>query len=132
VARLHRESRQARESDEILTCYLLMYTQRMSLTLNSRQLDSYTVLEASGEIEAGPSCLQFHEFAKKLIAEGARSIVVDMKRISYIDSAGLGQLLSIYATLKNKGGSLKLQNVDARVKEALNITNLLQIFEIVE
>src|SRR5262245_1707390 len=104
----------------------------MGLTLNARQSAGQTILEASGQIEAGESCLQLNEFSKRLIAGGARSFVFDLGRVSYIDSAGLGLLLSIYATLRLQGGDMKLLNVGTTVKEALTITNLIQIFEILE
>ena len=104
----------------------------MGLTLNTRQVDGHIIVEASGQIEAGESCLQLHEFAKRLISGGGRFFVLDMAGISYMDSAGLGLLLSIYATIRNQGGHLKLLNVGATVKEALTITNLIQVFEIFE
>jgi anti-sigma B factor antagonist len=107
-----------------------VYFTRMSLTLNTRQANSYTIIEAAGHIEAGESCMRFNEFVKRLIAGNAKFLIVDMAAVSYIDSAGLGLLLSIYATLRLEGGNLKLLNVGAPVKEALTITNLLQIFEI--
>jgi anti-sigma B factor antagonist len=104
----------------------------MSLTLNARHVGSQIILEASGQIEAGESCLQLNEFSKRLISGGARSFVFDLARVSYIDSAGLGLLLSIYATLRLQGGEMKLLNVGTTIKEALTITNLIQIFEILE
>jgi anti-sigma B factor antagonist len=103
----------------------------MSLKLSTRQADDYIVIEASGQIQAGEACLQFQEFAKPLLEKTGRVLLLlDLKSVSYIDSAGLGVLLSIYATVRIQGGDLKLLNVSHPVKEALTITNLLQIFEI--
>ena len=104
----------------------------MSLVLSSRQVADHIIVEASGQIVAGESCVRFHEFTKRLISGGGRLFLIDMAGISCIDSAGLGLLLSIYATLRIQGGDLKLLNVGAPVKEALTITNLTQIFEIFE
>jgi anti-sigma B factor antagonist len=102
----------------------------MSLTLNTRQVDGCIIVEACGQIEAGEACVRFQEFAKRLISGGGQSFVIDLSGVSYIDSAGIGVLLSIYATLRIEGGDLKLKNVGAQVKEALTITNLIQIFDI--
>ena len=103
----------------------------MSLKLSTRQSDDYVILEASGQIQAGEACLQFQEFAKPLIEKAGRVLLLmDLRGVTYIDSAGLGVLLSIYATVRIQGGDLKLLNVSHPVKEALTITNLLQIFEI--
>ena len=100
------------------------------MTLNSRRLNGHVIVETSGQVEAGESCVRFHEFAKQLIASGEHFFVIDMARLSYIDSAGLGLLLSIYATLTLQNGNLKLLNVPDPIREALGITNLTQVFEI--
>jgi anti-sigma B factor antagonist len=102
----------------------------MGLILNTRIVDGHIIVEASGRIEYGPSCLQLRELTKRLATDGTRYFVLDMAGISYMDSAGLGLLLSIYATIRNQGGDLKLLNVSARVQELLKITNLTRVFEI--
>ena len=104
----------------------------MSLILNTRKVDGHIIVEASGRIEFGPSCLQLRELAKRLTSDGGRYFVLNMAGISYVDSAGLGLLLSIYATIRNQGGDLKLLNVSDRVQELLKITNLIHVFEIYE
>ena len=102
----------------------------MSLTLNTKKVDGHIIVEASGTIEFGTSCLQLRELTRRLTTDGARYFVLDMSGISYMDSAGLGLLLSIYATIRNQGGDLKLLNVGPRVQELLKITHLNQVFEI--
>ena len=102
----------------------------MSLILNTKKVDGHIIVEASGRIEFGPSCLQLRELTKRLTTDGGRYFVLNMSGISHIDSAGLGLLLSIYATIRNQGGDLKLLNVGARVQELLKITQLSQVFEI--
>jgi len=102
----------------------------MSLILNTKKVDGHIIVEASGTIEFGTSCLQLRELTMRLTTDGGRYFVLDMSGISYIDSAGLGLLLSIYATIRNQGGDLKLLNVGSRVQELLKITQLNQVFEI--
>ena len=81
---------------------------------------------------AGEPCLMVRELTKRLTSEGGRNFILDMAGISYMDSAGLGLLLSIYATIKNHGGDLKLLNVSQRVLEVLKVTNLIHVFDIFE
>jgi len=102
----------------------------MSLILNTKKVDGHIIVEASGRIEFGPSCLQLRELTRRLTTDGGRYFVLNMSGISYIDSAGLGLLLSIYATIRNQGGDLKLLNVGPRVRELLKITQLSHVFEI--
>src|SRR5262245_2448461 len=104
----------------------------MSLSLNTRSVNGTIIVEVSGRLEAGESCLQLRELAKRLTSEGGRFFVLDLSGISYMDSAGLGLLLSIYATIRNQGGDLKLLNVGERVKELLRITSLTEVFQIYE
>jgi anti-sigma B factor antagonist len=102
----------------------------MSLILNTRKVDGHIIVEASGRIEGAPAYLQLRELTKRLTSDGGRYFVLDMAGISYVDSAGLGLLLSIYATIRNQGGDLKLLNVSPRVQELLKVTNLSHVFEI--
>ncbi|MBI2149410.1 MAG: STAS domain-containing protein [Acidobacteria bacterium] len=104
----------------------------MSLILNTRKVNGHIVVEASGRLDFGESCLQLRELAKRLTSDGNRQVVLNMQGISYVDSAGIGLLLSVYATIRNQGGDLKLVNVSPRVKELLRITNLLRVFDIFE
>jgi anti-sigma B factor antagonist len=66
---------------------------------------------------------------QSLIQQGQKNIVIDLGGVSYVDSAGLGQLVHAYATTKNKGGALKLLNVTKRLKDLLVVTKLLTVFE---
>ena len=66
---------------------------------------------------------------QSLIQQGHKNLVIDLGGVSYVDSAGLGQLVHAYATTKNKGGSLKLLNVTKRLKDLLVVTKLLTVFD---
>ncbi len=104
----------------------------MSLILNTRKVNGHIIVEASGRIESGEPCWQLRELARRLTTDGGRNFILNMAGVSYMDSAGLGLLLSIYATIRNQGGDLKLLNVGERVQELLRITNLINVFELYE
>jgi len=102
----------------------------MSLILNTRKVDGHIIVDASGRIESGASCLQLRELTRRLATDEGRFLVLNLAGVSYMDSTGLGLLLSIYATIRNQGGDLKLLNVSPRVQELLKATKLIQVFEI--
>jgi anti-sigma B factor antagonist len=66
---------------------------------------------------------------QSLLQQGHRKIVLDMGNVSYVDSAGLGQLVQVYATTSHNGGSLKLLNLTKRLKDLLVLTKLLTVFD---
>jgi len=105
---------------------------RMSLTLTTRQGEGCVIVEASGRLAAGESSTQLRELVKRLTAEGGRSFVFNLAGVSYMDSAGLGLLLSIYATVRAGGGDVKLTNIGDRVKDLLKMTKLSEVFQIFE
>jgi anti-sigma B factor antagonist len=104
----------------------------MALILNTRRVNGHIIVEVSGRLETGESCLQLRELAKRLTSEGGRYFVLNMADISHIDSAGLGLLLSIYATIRNQGGDLKLLNVGQRVMELFRMMRLVDVFQLYE
>ena len=104
----------------------------MALILNTRQVNGHIIVEASGKLEFGDPCLQLRELAKRLTHEGGRFFVLDLSGVSNIDSAGLGLLLSIYATIRNQGGDLKLLNVGKHIKDLLRVMGLAHVFQMFE
>jgi anti-sigma B factor antagonist len=104
----------------------------MSLILNTRKVNGHIIVEASGRLTAGDPCLQLRDLAKRLTSDGGRFFILNLAGISYMDSSGLGLLLSIYATIRNQGGELKLLNCSDRVKELLRTTMLTEVFQIFE
>jgi anti-sigma B factor antagonist len=104
----------------------------MSLVLNTRKVNGHIVVEVSGRIEYGESTVQLRDLARRLTSDGGRFFVLNLSGVTYVDSSGLGLLLSIYATIRNQGGDLKLVNVNTRIHELLKTTKLLQVFDIFE
>ncbi|MGC9224294.1 MAG: STAS domain-containing protein [Terracidiphilus sp.] len=102
----------------------------MALAIASRELDGVTVLDLSGRITLGEGSVQLRDAIRDLIAKGQRYILLDLGEVSYIDSSGLGELVSAYTTAKNQGATLKLLKLTKKVHDLLQLTKLYTVFEI--
>lgn len=99
------------------------------MDIKERVVNGISVLDLSGKIVLGEGDLQMKERIKALLADGQRRILLNLGDVSYIDSAGLGSLISGYATVKREGGHLKLINLTKRVQDLLAITKLITVFD---
>lgn len=102
----------------------------MSATVNIRQNGAVSVVEVGGKITLGDGSVVVRETVKKLLADGNKFIVLDLGGVSYIDSSGIGELVSAFTTVSNGGGRLKLLNLTKRVQDLLQITKLYTVFEV--
>lgn len=102
----------------------------MSLKLSSRQVGDVTVVDAAGRITLGEGSSAFRDMTKDLIAKGSRKVLLNLGEITYIDSSGIGELVSSFTTVQNAGGQMKLLNLTKRVKDLLQITKLYTVFEV--
>ena len=80
----------------------------MALTIASREVDGVTVLDLSGRITLGEGSVQLRDAIRDLISKGSKSILLNLGDVNYIDSSGLGELVSAFTTSKNQGATLKL------------------------
>jgi anti-sigma B factor antagonist len=101
----------------------------VALTITSREVDGVTVLDLSGRITLGEGSVQLREAIRDLIAKGQRNILLNLGEVNYIDSSGLGELVSAYTTAKNQGAGLKLLNLTKKVKDLLQLTKLYTVFD---
>src|SRR5215468_4016654 len=101
----------------------------MSLVVNVRRLDDVAILDLSGRITMGEGTLILRNHIQKLLNAGDRKFLVNLSDVDYIDSSGLGELVSSFTTVRNQGGQLKLLNLTRRVQDLLQITKLLTVFE---
>jgi anti-sigma B factor antagonist len=83
----------------------------------------------TGEIRLDKGGVVLRDKVRSLLHQGRRHILIDLAHVPYMDSAGLGELVSSYVTAKNAGGSLRLVNVTKRLKDLLTITKLVTVFE---
>lgn len=102
----------------------------MSVKLNIRQVGDVSVVDAAGRITLGEGSSAFREAVRDLITRGNKKILVNLAEVSYIDSSGIGELVSAFTTVTNHGGHLKLLNLNKRVKDLLQITKLYTVFEV--
>ena len=99
------------------------------MEIKERVVDGVSVLDLSGKIVLGEGDMQIKDRIKDLLADGQRRILLNLGDVSYIDSAGLGGLISSYTTVKREGGQLKLVNLTRRIKDLLAITKLITVFD---
>ncbi len=102
----------------------------MALTIASRELDRVTVLSLNGRITLGEGSVQIRDAIRDLIGKGQKSILLDLGEVNYIDSSGLGELVSAYTTAKNQGAALKLLKLTRKVHDLLQLTKLYTVFDI--
>jgi len=104
----------------------------VSVKITSRQVGDVTVVDASGRITLGEGASIFRDTIRDLAAKGNKKILVNLADVSYIDSSGIGEMVSSFTTVTNHGGQLKLLNLTKRVKDLLQITKLYTVFEVFE
>lgn len=104
----------------------------MSVKMSSRQVGDVTVVDASGRITLGEGASVFRDTIRDLAAKGNKKILVNLGDVSYIDSSGIGEMVSSFTTVTNHGGQLKLLSLTKRVKDLLQITKLYTVFEVFE
>ena len=102
----------------------------MALTIASRQVDGVTVVDLSGRITLGEGSVQLRDAIRDLISKGQKNILLNLADVNYIDSSGLGELVSAYTTSKNQEASLKLLSLTKKVKDVLQLTKLYTVFDI--
>ena len=102
------------------------------MDIKERVVEGVSVLDISGKIVLGEGDMQIKDRIKDLLADGQRTILLNLGDVSYIDSAGLGALISGYTTVKREGGQLKLVNLTKRIRDLLAITKLITVFDTYE
>ncbi len=102
----------------------------MSVKLTTRQVGDVTVIDASGRITLGEGASTFRDTVRDLATKGNKKLLVNLGDVSYIDSSGIGEMVSGFTTVTNHGGQLKLLSLSKRVKDLLQITKLYTVFEV--
>jgi anti-sigma B factor antagonist len=102
----------------------------VSVKITTRQVDGVTVLDLSGRITLGEGSVQLRDSVRDLLSKGQKLILLNLGNITYIDSSGIGELVSAFTTVKNQGGELKLLNLTRKVHDLLQITKLYTVFDV--
>ena len=99
------------------------------LSIKERQAGDITILDLSGKITIGEGSVQLREAIRKLLEESKKKLLLNLGEVAYVDSSGIGELVSSYTTANNQGGQLKLLNLTKKIQDLLMITKLLTVFE---
>ncbi|GIU80990.1 MAG: anti-sigma factor antagonist [Acidobacteria bacterium] len=102
------------------------------LNISERQAGDVTILDLTGRITIGEGSVALRTAIRRLLSEGKKNILLNLGGVSYIDSSGIGELVSSFTTVKKEGGSLKLLNLTQKVQDLLAITKLLTVFDVYE
>lgn len=102
----------------------------MALTIASREVDGVSVLDLSGRITLGEGSVILRDAVRELLNKGTKAILLNLGEVDYIDSSGLGELVSAYSSAKNNGGEIKLLNLTRKVEDLMQITKLYTVFDI--
>ena len=100
----------------------------MSLKAEVRQSGDVSVVDLSGRVTLGEGSGLVRSTIKELVSSGRKNILLNLKNVTYIDSAGLGEIVGSYATVTNVGGNIKLLHPQAKVHDLLQITKLYTVF----
>jgi anti-sigma B factor antagonist len=95
-----------------------------------RQVDSVTVVDVSGRITLGEGCTQLRELIRDQLSKGNKWVLLNLADVTYIDSSGIGELVSAFTGVAKQGGALKLLHLTKKVHDLLQITKLYTVFDV--
>ncbi len=101
----------------------------MNLKMSTRLVDGVMIVDCNGRVVFGEEAASLRELVKGLLSD-YKQIVLNLGGVNYIDSGGLGTLVSLYTSARNAGGNIKLANLTQRVGDLLQVTKLLTVFDV--
>jgi anti-sigma B factor antagonist len=102
----------------------------MELRVTYRDAGVATVVDVGGRITLGESSALMRKTIRDLLAEGRTRIVLNLADVNYIDSSGIGELVTAFTTVKSRGGEMKLLQLTKKVHDLLQLTKLFTVFEV--
>ena len=99
------------------------------LNISERQAGDVTVLDMSGKVTIGEGSVALRNTIRRLLGEGKKKILLNLANVGYIDSSGIGELVSSFTAVNKESGSLKLLNLTQKIQDLLAITKLLTVFD---
>ena len=99
------------------------------LSINQRQAGDVAILDLNGEVRIGDSATALRGAIRELVAAGNKKILLNLAGVRYIDSSGIGELVSSFTAVKKEGGNLKLLSLTQKIQDLLAITKLLTVFD---
>lgn len=102
------------------------------MKISARQREGVTILEPKGKITIGVGDVALRDAIHEALAAGAQKLLINLGDVTTIDSSGVGELVSSYTTVTNRGGRLKLADLPPKVADILQITQLITVFDVYE
>lgn len=99
------------------------------MEITERTVNDVTILDLKGKITLGDGDQHLRDTITRVLASGHTHLLLNLGEVEYLDSAGLGEIVRTYTTVKRQGGSLKLVNLTKRIEDLLSITKLLTVFD---
>jgi anti-sigma B factor antagonist len=100
------------------------------MNIATREVSHVTIVDLNGRITLGDETGRLRDTIHQLIATGNKKIVLNLSQVDYIDSSGVGELVSSFTAVRNAGGELKLYGLSKKVRDILNVTKLYTVFDI--
>ena len=104
----------------------------MKMTASTRIVDGVTIVDLRGRLVLGEESAGLRDLVRDLVSRGNKKILLNLRDVNYIDSSGLGELVSAFTNMRSQGGELKLLNLTERVHDLLQITKLYTVFDIMD
>jgi anti-sigma B factor antagonist len=102
----------------------------MSLKMQTKEVNGVIIINLSGQITLGEASASLREEIRDQLGHGYNKILLNLGEVTYIDSAGLGELTGSFMSVKNRGGALKLLHLTKRVHDLMQITKLYTVFDV--
>jgi anti-sigma B factor antagonist len=102
------------------------------MKIEARTIGDVRILDCSGKITLGEGTMAVRNTVRDILKRDGKKIILNLEDVNYIDSSGIGELVSTYTTVTNNGGELKLLNLTKKIQELLQITKLLTVFQVFE
>jgi anti-sigma B factor antagonist len=102
----------------------------VSVKLNSRQVGDVNVVDVAGRITLGEGSSTLRDALRDMVGKNQKKILLNLADVSYIDSSGIGELVSAFTSVRNQGGELKLLHLTKKVHDLLQITKLYTVFDV--
>ena len=101
----------------------------MAFSLNTRKAGDVVIVDMSGRLTIGEAVLLLRNTVRRFIDDGTLKFILNLGSVGHIDSAGLGELITVFTSVRNRKGDVKLLNLDKKAKDLLQMTKLLTVFD---
>ena len=102
------------------------------LNISERQAGDITILDMDGKVTIGEGSVALRTTIRRLLGEDKKKILLNLAGVGYIDSSGIGELVSSFTAVNKESGQLKLLNLTQKIQDLLAITKLLTVFDVFE